>query len=141
MVDTLREAVRLREETVRLLLRHLPARGDCPSPVAGTTLYRRDASEHVANCVYRPQVILIAQGWKSAIVAGQKMTYGAGQFMLTGLDMPAQARTVKVSPGKPFFSIMVSLNKGILDQLFIETENSQNVAGNPSALGVADADT
>ena len=140
MMDNLREGAWLREETVRLLLRHLPTAGDYPSPVAGMTLYRRDASEHVANCVYRPQVILIAQGWKSAIVAGQKVTYGTGQFLLTGVDMPAQARAVEVTPGKPFLSIMVSLDKGILDQLLMETENSQNVAV-PSALGVAAADT
>lgn len=141
MMDNLREGAWLREETVRLLLRHLPTAGDYPSPVAGMTLYRRDASEHVANCVYRPQVILIAQGWKSAVVAGQKVTYGAGQFLLTGVDMPAQARAVEVTPGKPFLSIMVSLDKGILDQLLMETDSSQNPAGVPSALGVADADT
>ncbi|MBQ9407083.1 MAG: AraC family transcriptional regulator [Desulfovibrio sp.] len=130
----------LQEDTWRLLRQRMPTPGDYPDPGTGLTVYRRDASECVSNCVYRPQIIFIVHGRKSAIVAGQRFAYGPGQYLLTGVDMPAQARAVEVEAGKPFFSLVVPLDKGVLDQLLMEMENSPVSGTEQKALGVAQAD-
>ncbi|MBR3665345.1 MAG: AraC family transcriptional regulator [Desulfovibrio sp.] len=140
MRDECSERDWLREETVRLLSRHLPKSGDYPGPVAGMTIYRRDASERVTGCIYGAQIIAIVQGRKRALVAGQRVAYGAGQYLLTGVDLPAQARAVEVEAGRPFFSMLIALDKALLDQLLMETDNCHMPEAEQTALGVAEAD-
>ncbi|MBQ9537060.1 MAG: AraC family transcriptional regulator [Desulfovibrionaceae bacterium] len=141
MCDGVQEAEWLREQTLQVLLRHIPKAGDYASPLADMMFFRRDKSERVVNCVYKPQVILIVQGEKSAVVAGQTVKYGTGQYLLTVVDLPAQSRCVEATPEQPFFSIMISLDKTLIDQLLMATENSKNMLDDPAALGVADVDT
>ena len=51
------------------LARYMTESGDRPGPVAGMVCHRRDTSGPLTDCMVEPQVLLILQGDKSALMA------------------------------------------------------------------------
>ncbi|MBQ7738767.1 MAG: AraC family transcriptional regulator [Desulfovibrionaceae bacterium] len=131
----------LLNDTASLLASHLPKTGDYSTCVPSLTVYRRDLSEHALNCVYTPQIIVVVLGQKSAQVGGRKVVCEAGEYLLTCVDMPASERVVAATDGKPYFSMQITLDKDVLDQLLLETESVCVPKTAQTAVCVAKANT
>lgn len=128
------------------LARHLPEAGDFPGPVAGMVRHRRDAGGPLADCVLEPLVLLVVQGDKSALMARRQVRYGAGEYLLAGVHMPAMHRVARAEPDAPFLSVGLNLDRRLIGELLAAApeqtpSRSRDAGGANEALGVERADS
>ena len=114
-----REAL-LRDMAARLA-RHMPASGDRPGPMPGMICHRRDASGPLADCMVEPQVLLILQGEKSALMARRRVRCGAGEHLLVHVLLPALHGVARARPDAPFLSLGLNLDQRLIGELLVET--------------------
>lgn len=101
-----------------LLQALMPESGDYPTPVPGLTLYRRhrEDAEH-RPVIYDPELIIIAQGEKHVRLGAESFSFGEGSAFVTGVDIPTACALRRVSPERPFLSLVVTLDRALLAEL------------------------
>lgn len=116
-IDLERSKAVLKEKLLRLM----PEQGDYPAPFDGMMLYRRhnNDAEH-QPIVYRPVIIVIAQGEKSVRIGPDAFIYGDSSYFVTGIDMPAACAVQGVSPEHPFLSLSLDLDRSLIAQMATE---------------------
>ena len=63
--------------------------------------------------IYNPLALLILQGKKHSVLRSEEMEYGAGQYMVTNLDIPSTCHVSEASPEKPYLALYIELDSGI----------------------------
>ncbi|MEN6319386.1 MAG: AraC family transcriptional regulator N-terminal domain-containing protein [Syntrophaceae bacterium] len=66
------------------LLRWMPGSGDYPTAIEGLTIFRRDKSNQLENCFYKPLVAVIVQGFKRSVIGSEEYRYGENYCLVTG---------------------------------------------------------
>ncbi|ENW78309.1 hypothetical protein F909_03996 [Acinetobacter sp. ANC 3929] len=89
---------------------------DFQTQIPGFSLHRRTAKQSI-HCIYGLGLGIVLQGQKEVLIRDKVYCYGAGQTMLTTIDLPAISRVTEASYYQPFLGMMLSLD---LD-LIIET--------------------
>lgn len=102
------------------LLRHMPGPGKYPTDVEELGLTRREEGNQSENCFYGPSVGIIVQGTKRAVIGSDAYTYGEGQCLVTGVDMPSSFYVVGASPQRPFLAVGLNLDKYLITRLAAE---------------------
>lgn len=102
------------------LLAMMPEEGDYPTPIKGAVLHRYDANSIPKPLVYNPIIIVIAQGKKCVRIGAEERFYGENSCFIAGVNMPAASCASMISPGRPFLSIALELDKVLLAQLAAE---------------------
>ena len=70
--------------------------------------------------VYNPLALLILQGKKHSILGSEEMEYGAGQYMVTNLNIPSTCHVSAASPEKPYLALYVDLDGAVIADLLRE---------------------
>ena len=87
-----------------------------------------------------PCMALVLQGTKSSEFAGQHLEYGAGQFLLASVDVPAASRIENASKSHPLLAVAVEIDfaevKDVIQRCDILPQPSTQ-----SAITVFDADS
>lgn len=86
-----------------------------------------------------PCMALVLQGIKSVEFGGKHLEYGAGQYLLASIDMPAASRIVNASRNRPLLAIAVQIDFTELKQL-IQRCDTLTPSGPQSAISVFNAD-
>lgn len=102
------------------LLRHMPGPGKYPTDIEELGLTRREEGNQSENCFYGPSVGIIVQGTKRAVIGSDAYTYGEGQCLVTGVDMPSSFYVVGASPQQPFLAVGLNLDKYLITRLAAE---------------------
>ncbi|PUB17240.1 AraC family transcriptional regulator [Yoonia sediminilitoris] len=68
--------------------------------------------------IYNPVICLILQGKKEMKVGERFISLGKGDALLVSHDLPVTSRITMASPAEPYRALIVSLNLGILRQLY-----------------------
>lgn len=102
------------------LLRHMPGPGKYPTDIEELGLTRREEGNQSENCFYGPSVGIIVQGTKRAVIGSDAYTYGEGQCLVTGVDMPSSFYVVGASPQRPFLAVGLNLDKYLITRLAAE---------------------
>ncbi|MDL2275907.1 AraC family transcriptional regulator [Desulfosarcina sp. OttesenSCG-928-G10] len=73
-------------DKVRALLKNrvngrMPEPGEYQTGLAGVRLYRRDQVSKPGNCLYRPVIIKMAQGYKRAWIGAEEYRYGENEVV------------------------------------------------------------
>lgn len=82
---------------------------DFQTEIAGFSLHRRTAKQSI-HCIYGLGLGIVLQGQKEVLIRDKVYGYGAGQTMLTTIDLPAISRVTKASYTQPFLGMMLSLD-------------------------------
>lgn len=118
-----------------------PEPGDYQTTIPGFSIYRRDMPSDVERYFYRPMIILILQGSKYALWNGMEHQYGANQYMVSTIDLPAASKITKASPEKPCLAVALDLDHTIIFQLLSDITCLKNPNRKIDPLGFAIGNT
>ena len=72
--------------------------------------------------VYEPMFCVVAQGTKAILVGNERLTYGAGRFLLNTVAMPASGRVVEASAARPCLWAMIELDPSLVAEVVRESD-------------------
>jgi AraC-like DNA-binding protein len=132
------ELARLKE-----LLTRNAGEGLTPTALPGVSIQcSRTITDRVA-AITEPTLAVIAQGAKETALNGRIFAYGAGQFVITSLELPVVGRIVQASADEPFLAFVLRLRPDKIASLLLETAPAGSTRrGTPDAVaaGIALSD-
>lgn len=114
-------ALKVPREVVDRALLHSTGEGIHPTAVAGLQIVRSDRRTLPLPNRYTPSLCLVVQGAKEAVVGGKILAFGAGEYLVTSVDLPATGQILQATEKRPFLCLVVDLDPttiyGILKDL------------------------
>lgn len=110
------------DELARLIASNARSDGDYTTAVPGLSLHRRKEPTMPLHCIYDLGLGVIAQGEKQALVRDEVVTYGAGQSMLTSIELPVISQVIRATPEAPLLGLMLVLDGQGIVELATEME-------------------
>lgn len=118
------------------LLHWLPTSRRIPTAIDGLVLTRIDQQSSPEKCLYYPLIALVIQGRKRAFYGENELTYGAGEFVILGNDMPGAYHILDSTPDRPFLSLSIRLDPRRIASLCLEgNARMPQARENESAVG------
>jgi AraC-like DNA-binding protein len=117
-----REAMLLqtyREELTERIGRAIPSDGSV-QPLPGLHLYRHSVPLERMYSVVDPSVCVVAQGSKEFLLGESRYRYDAFHYLLTTVDLPTIGQVLEASKKRPFLSLRLSLDPGIVRSVLLE---------------------
>ncbi len=102
------------------LLQLMPKPGDYETGIPGFAIYRRNSAVQPQPVMYKPVVIIIAQGEKWLRLGDEEYTYGEGDCFIAGVDLPVASCMRDITPATPFVSLSLDLDKSLIAQIVAE---------------------
>ncbi len=134
MTETLLSAVR-RHAAV-----HADAAGVAPTPILGLAAIRTTMPSALQYAINRPLVALVLQGSKRVTIGADTIDFGAGASLLIAADVPTVSQITEASPATPYFSLVLELDLGIIEELGMEIIAAPSPAGSPVRVEPTDAE-
>lgn len=105
-------------ELATLITRHTEAKGDGNHQTEIELLeLMRDSAPTTICSVYRPALAIIVQGRKKLLLGQETYYYGAGQYLVVSVDLPARGFIVEATPDKPYLGFLLNLSSSQLYEL------------------------
>ncbi len=98
------------QEIVSIAARYAKGEGDGATVIEGLGISRRTSPSAPCHGSYRPCFAMVIQGAKCVQLGSDTINYGAGDYLLTSLDLPVAWRVVEASPEVPHFCITVAIS-------------------------------
>src|ERR1700712_3934037 len=109
-------------EIASIAARFTPDEGEFQTAIEGLGISRRSMPSAPCHSSYRPCFAMVIQGAKSLQLGTDTINYGAGDYLLTSLDLPVAWRVVEASPEVPHFCITLAINPEKLLDLLSRTD-------------------
>jgi AraC-like DNA-binding protein len=119
------------QEIVSIAARYISGDGAVQTGIDGLGISRRSTPSAPCHSSYQPCFALVIQGAKSLQLGTDTINYGAGDYLLTSLDLPVAWRVVEASSEVPHFCITLAINKEKLLHL-LSLSTVQRAAAPPS---------
>lgn len=110
------------------------------SSIKGFRFFRRNEPTKPQCCFYKPMTILVLQGKKQTNLGTDAFTYYAGQCVVAGVDIPSAGKIVEASSEKPFLSLILELDSGIIAELLSEISLVNNKNDSFRGMGMMTAE-
>lgn len=98
------------QEIASIAARYANVEGDGATAIEGLGISCRTSPSDPCHGSYRPCFAMVIQGAKSVQLGSDTINYGAGDYLLTSLDLPVAWRVVEASPEVPHFCITVAIS-------------------------------
>ncbi|GGF81886.1 AraC family transcriptional regulator [Rhizobium wenxiniae] len=98
------------QEIASIAARHGRGEGDGTTAIDGLGISRRTSPSEPCHGSYRPCFAMVIQGAKRVQLGSDTINYGAGDYLLTSLELPVAWRVVEASPEVPHFCITVAIS-------------------------------
>lgn len=110
--------------------RNTPAQsGSYPTPIAGFMFHRQTSNADPKPHFFEPVVILVAQGTKLVKIGFEEQRYGENICFICGVNMPATSCVIEASNEKPYLSLSLQLNTGLMAGLASKIPPIEKVPG------------
>jgi AraC-like DNA-binding protein len=106
----MRSSASLRRQARSILLRHCEQEGLSMSVMPGVHLMRFGWTSVPLVATQSPCMAMVIQGSKSIEFADTNLEYGAGQYLLASIDMPATSRIANASKTHPLLALAVQID-------------------------------
>lgn len=103
-------------------LRHLidrHARADMMTPIEGVLIARHEVSA-LESSMSGSVMALIAQGMKRLALGERVYEYGAGQYLVSSLDLPVTGQFIGASPDRPALGFGLTLHPASIAELLLQ---------------------
>ena len=100
----------------------------------------RSQPTNVRTDIYEPVVCFILQGAKKLSAGDKTLAIGPGQCLLVSHDIPVSACITEASPERPYLSLVLRLDVGMLRSLYDEVSDALGSGVPAQPAGVHDAD-
>ncbi|MCZ2811945.1 AraC family transcriptional regulator [Modestobacter sp. VKM Ac-2979] len=97
--------------------RRIAAAADDPegrAAIPGVTLHAVRTPSVPARVLFQPTLYLVVQGAKRLMLGDREITYGGGELVLMGLDLPALVQVTRASEDEPYLSMEIALDRQVL---------------------------
>lgn len=109
-------------ELVSLIEKIAQTDGDYDTLIPSLKLRRCSSTTDPKPCIYGLGLVLIVQGRKRITRGDEIFDYGAGQSLITTVDMPVVAYITRASAAEPFLGMWLELDARLIAQLAAEME-------------------
>ncbi len=106
------------QELTAIAARHAVGRDGPPTAIEGLRLHRCSEPTAPMHTAYGPSFTLVVQGTKSLTLGGDTYRYGAGQYLLTSVDLPVASWVLEASGDIPYLCLCLDLQMERLRELF-----------------------
>lgn len=96
--------------------------GDYSTPISALMLYRRSSATDPMPCIYGLGLGLTVQGGKRVTLGDEVFDYGAGQSLITTVDLPVVSYVTRASSTEPYLGVRLELDARAIAQLAAEME-------------------
>lgn len=119
---------------------HAGAAGIAMTAIPGLATVTARAPTALAHDIYRPLVCLVVQGRKHVTQGEQSFSFSAGESLIITADVPVTSRIVEASPAKPYYSLVMELDLGLVTALSAEMEAAHLADPAPVRTAPTDAE-
>ena len=123
------------EEVGRLIARHA---GELTSVVDGVAISRTERAGPPEISMTGASLVLMVQGAKRMAVGDRVYEYGAGQCLVTSVDIPVTGHFVGIDRRNPALGFAMTLRPPLVADLLLRNPVPQRDSG-PAGIAVADA--
>ncbi len=133
---------RINERLKEKVLHFMKESGVSETGIPGLSVSCRMAHEVVENSLYRPCIGVMLQGKKKSIIGTAEYTYGEGQCLVVGVDVPSSFYVVEGTEEHPFLCLSLEVDRFMLTRLAAEVPSSAlaDQEGDLSGVSVAPVD-
>ena len=108
-----------REELVERIGRAITSDGSV-QPLQGLYLYRHSVPLERVYSMVDPSVCVVAQGSKEFLLGESHYRYDPFHYLLSTVDLPNIGQVLEASEERPFLSLRLSLDPGIVSSVMLE---------------------
>ncbi|NLR96448.1 AraC family transcriptional regulator [Rhizobium sp. P38BS-XIX] len=105
------------QELASIVARFATSDGEFNTAIPSLSLHRQSADTPLQHREYRPVFAVVVQGRKSLTLGADTFHYGAGQYVLTALDLPVSTQITGVANASPYLCFAMSLEYERLNEL------------------------
>lgn len=139
MSQTKDDVRRLNESLKDVLLQRMPSPGSYPTAIPGFNLHRRDVSNQPENCINKPILAIALLATKRTLIGTEEYSYGAGNCIVAGVDMPNMSYMVDATPENPYIGMSLDLDSQLISQLSAQLPPS-SISGSIRGTAVVPTD-
>jgi AraC-like DNA-binding protein len=107
--------------------------------ISHLSLYRWSQVTKPLHAAYEPCICVVAQGSKRTVVGEGVYPYGAGQYLVSSVDIPIVGQVTDANANKPFLALLLRLDPAAVGELMLETGFDRAARPGP-ALGISVAE-
>lgn len=102
------------QELILLIQRHAPSDGTHASPVPELCFRRASHVSEPKHTLNMPSLYVVAQGSKTAMLAGENYVYDPTTYMVTSVHLPVIGKITQASPQLPYLSLQLSISPDVI---------------------------
>ncbi|HDR9807663.1 AraC family transcriptional regulator [Burkholderia cenocepacia] len=126
-------------EIASVIARHVSMDGFQATPIERMTLVRSSTVTMPMPNVYRPQLCLVAQGYKEVTLRDRVLKYAPGRYGVVTYDLPATGRVLDATPDKPYLCLYLDFDPVMLADLALRVPPLPEAPSPPVGKTVSDA--
>lgn len=120
------------QQLAGLIRRHAPSNGTHQTKIPSLSLMHAAHLSEPLESVYKPSICVVAQGAKTATLAGESYRYDPSTFLVTSVELPIIGRIIEASAEIPHLSLKLSFDTDVILDMVKETSPPVNVPAEPS---------
>lgn len=118
-----------------LIRHHAPWNGTHETGVPSLTLMHATQLSEPLESVYAPSICVVAQGAKTATLAGETYRYDPSSYLVTSVELPISGRITEASPEIPYLSLKLNFDTDAIMEIVQEMSRPTWVPSE-SCLGI-----
>lgn len=132
-------------ELARQIARHTPMDGAHKTEIPELCFRRASQESEPTHTVNMPSLYMIAQGSKTATLAGESFLFDSGKCMVTSVHLPVIGKITHASPQMPYLSLELTLSPDVILDINKKSstqkrgETGRGILVNPSTPPLLDA--
>ena len=125
------------DELASLITRHA-GEGITDTVIPGLRIMHSQTPTEPLGHIVQPSLALVVGGAKAAWINHRRLSYGTGQYLVIGVELPIVAHITAASPAHPFLGIGLDLHPGPIAALLLEAGPAGPLEGPSSGLAISD---
>ncbi len=112
-----------------------PLDGYYDTPAQGLVVLRSDRTLKPIHRISKPALWISVQGTKCAFVGTQRFDYGAGEALLTTVEIPCRCTIPEATPREPFLGLVIELSRTAFQEVGEALNSKQDQVASESLRG------
>jgi len=120
-------------ELAQRIARSTPADGVHATAFAPLSLVRLSGPTACTPAVYEPRLVIVAQGSKTATLAGQTYVYNPLNYLVVSVTLPVTGQVIEATPDEPYLCLRLDIDPDDVAGLIAESGQAHVPAMPPDA--------
>ena len=125
------------DELASLITRHA-GEGITETALPGVRIMRSETPTEPLGHVADPSLALVVGGAKAARINERRLSYGVGQYLVIGVELPIVAHITHATAEQPFLGMGLDLHPGPIAALLLEAGPARPLEGPSFGLAISD---